>query len=374
MVMPLYLRVTTAADPRVSKDLFFTAMVFFSLIVFGFKREVPLFLKTIFLFISLASFFNQYDQYSFLVILQWLFFNAGLLLILQSISLLEEKHVPVIFNCLAISCVIQSVWILANYFNLDPYLEFFRVGGFKIARLDPTTLKVPVGKLTTAIVGSLSNRDLSAWFISMTLPALLRGKWIYLAPLAITAIILCKCTGAGVAAISIFAIFFLGKYYETKKVLRIFLLSFLGFCALVFFVPTNFFPDNERFKLWLAAFKWIKGFELWGIGLGGFRDKFLIENPGIVVQKFKQLHNEYMELYLAFGSVGIALLLGLIHHLWWKTKTKLTLTLPLLMLISTAVNCTVGFPLHISSTALIFIVAFSLFYTNEGKQYGVFIN
>ena len=368
--MPLYLRVTTPLDARLSKDLFFSCMIFFSLILFGMKSErVPKLLAILFGIISFLSFFNQYDQYSFRVLFQWVFLNTGMILILQTISLLDKDGIKIILNFIAITALIQSAWVFTNFLGANPYEWLFTALFPKVRFLDQGAFsrgEIKVQPFVGMVAGSLSNSNLTGWFLSMTAPALFRGKWHWgLIPL-VAATIICQSSAGIIALFSILGIYAFSRKLPIKKVCMVFAGLFLVFGAsLVVIQPKKLMADNDRYATWKATIEWVKNDMEKGVGLGVFGDYFGLTHIKKLPQLFRQVHNEYLETLVAFGYIGLSILLIIGIRIWFLLdESKI---IPFLGIVSTAINSIVGFPIHISSCALIFIIFSAMMFFKEGE-------
>jgi hypothetical protein len=370
IILPLYMRISGPVDPRVSKDLFLIAVSFASLLLFGFKKPVNKYLSSIFAVLSALGFYNQHDQYSITVIMQFVHLNLGFLIILQMISHFNADDENLLLNFLSVVCVIQSAWIFFNSINLDPtfwYMTYFYEG---LHKLHPMTLQDFPKDHLQIIDGSLGNSNLSAALIAITAPTLFRKKLYLLLPLVEYALYKLDCDGAFISFLFPVFYYLLGRYFGFNKILIGSIGAFIIFCSIAFFVigsksDRGFFDDGERYALWKStASKVINESPTIGLGLGYLIDKRVVVSTGNTKQVFWQLHNEYVEMFLAFGLVGLILLtLTLLPIFLAQQKSQLFFT----CFLSFCVNCTINFPARISSLAIIGIIIYAfLIATSKG--------
>jgi hypothetical protein len=370
LLMPFYLRVTTPLDARLSKDLFFSCMIFFSLILFGMKSErIPKLLAVLFGIISFLSFFNQYDQYSFRVLFQWVFLNTGMIFLLQTISNLDKGGIKIILNFIAITALGQAFWVFTNFFGANPYEWIFTALFPKVRFLDHGAFsegKIKIAAFTGMVAGSLSNSNLTGWYLSMTAPALFRGKWHWgLIPLA-AATIICQSSAGIIALFSILGIYVFSRKFPIKKIMMVFAGLFLVFGgSLVAIRPKKLMADNDRYATWKATVKWVENDLEKGVGLGVFGDYFGLVHIKKLPQLFRQVHNEYLETLVAFGFIGLSILAVIGIRIWLLLDESKVI--PFLGILATAINSIVGFPIHISSCALIFIIFSAMMFYKEGE-------
>lgn len=130
--------------------------------------------------------------------------------------------------------------------------------------------------------------------------------------------------------------------------------------------PKKIMADNDRYKVWSSTVKWIENDLEKGVGLGAFGDYFGVIHAKEIPQIFRQVHNEYLEVLVAFGSIGLATLLVIGIKIW--TLLDETKVIPFLGIVATAINSIVGFPIHISSCALIFIIFSAMMFFKEGDD------
>ena|SRR3990167_2069046 len=369
LALPYYMRVTTPLETRLSKDFFFTGMIFFSLILFGMdSSRIPKIPSVIFFIISFLSFFNQYDQYSFRVINHWLFLNAGMILFLQASSLINENTIKIVLNFMAVSLLIQSAWITANYFNIEPYRHLLPHIIPDVKFLDPGTMTEIPKDRAARIAGSLHNSNLAGWFLAMGTPCLLRKWWhLGLIPVVIATLIT-DCAAGIISLLGILFIYALSFKLSIKKSALIFSSLFLvAGGTLVSVKPQKFLSDNERYHIWGKSYEWVKKDLKKGVGLGLYGDYFAFTHQKEIKQHFTQAHNEYLETLIAFGYIGLSMLAALGIHVWIiLDQSKI---IPFLGIVAGAINSIVGFPFHISSTALLFIIFSAIMFRRD--DYGI---
>lgn len=328
IALPLFMRVGLAAPGRFSKDSLFFASVVISVMLFGLQRVRGF--GVVLACLAALAFINQDDFTSARVIYQFAGLSLGSILFLQFFSL-KLSDIRTIEKCLAISCVIQSVFVLINVlFNYHLYSEI--IGVLFSAKSTYTGGNIPP-------VGTLGNPNVSSSFIALTLPFLIYN-YPYGAPIAVIALF---STGSAMAIASILLAVCLSAPYRLVKVGSVSLAIIIGFMR----------PDlfSGRLEIWENGLKFST---FWGRGVGfiadNYRKYFTHELP------VAQLHNEYLEYWIAFGVPGVILLVLFLRHVKIQSIE--------LHYKIAALTCLIGsvghFIFHLSSTAMISIFIFAV--------------
>jgi len=352
IALPLFIKVGEVLPPRYTKDFFFQFLVMFSLFAFGIKKHKN---DDVFLlsgFLLMVGFFNQYNYSSISVFYQFTLLSVGVLLFNQIISNVTSHDIKLIKNGLAVSCIIQSALVCISFTGVDLYKEvielFFNVKSFEMGSMTSTGY-VFKGS------GSLGNRNVAGAFIASTLPFLFNKRFKVFIPLGLCGLGLTTSAmpllSIGFAAVFLFLVRSLGKRS---------LLPLTGVGLLAAFILFNtssnngFFTAGARIKAWGMVFENVAIYDLIkGSGLGFVFDNWKLWTAGL--EKFKQLHNEYLELLVAFGALGV----GLFINLLIKSRDKILngdkqFSASLVVFL---VNAFGFFNLHLTSTALVGILS-----------------
>jgi O-antigen ligase len=144
---------------------------------------------------------------------------------------------------------------------------------------------------------------------------------------------------------------------------------------------------QERFLIWQIGFQMIQEHPVWGLGAGGFRINFMdklaqfMDKPETQIyiptvngwqgSNANQSHNDYLQLTVDFGLVGIGLFFWFIATFIWiginaiKTSDnpieKLQVTGLFLALVAILIDATVNFPFMLPGNGLLFWILLALF-------------
>ena len=375
VLLPLYMRVTEAADPRVARDLFFVFCVFSSVILFGFKRQPDIYHRVLFFSVGVMAFFNQYDQYSFTVIFEWLAISAAMILALQVMSNFEQDDDLKLLPPLRIACLIQCAWITMHYFGVDTHTEIFNLIGMKTQRLTSQFKPFPIDYKMT-LDGSLGNSSISGSLVALSSLAFLQGRWALF--LVIPGITLAVLGGLGnlLAFIVPVAYFYMRRHLSIKNSLTILwsVGMMLIFSVYVFGTKYgSFFSDNERFLVWQKTIEMLGDNYLLGKGVGYFYDFFPSALMSVNGQYFRQAHNEFLQGYFTFGIIGVFIMICLLSpYIAACIREKADTNILFLITMSFFIISMVSLPFHISGLALIFILSYG--YLNRSQIDGIFSN
>lgn len=356
IALPLFIRVGlperliklgVRVPPRYPKDIFFLFCVIVSLFVFGMKGHNKKYLSFTTLFLIVLGFINQDNYGSIATYFQFTMMSAGLILLNQLVSNASLNDITQIKKSFAISCIIQSVLIVVSYFGADLYksvLEiFFHIKSIKMHR--------SVGFDYNSIgLGSLGNRNVSGAFVASTIPFLFSGKFKLFLPLCLSALFI---TSSSMPLVSVLCGGMLLVYLRAPRKVFPF---FLAVPALFYYLAfhTEYFNPGARIALW----KMVIDHTTWrnvifGSGLGYVFDNYKLFSWKWY--KFYQLHNEYLELFVAYGLAGCAVIGGFFYN--YRNKfingDKQLLACAAIVM----ANAFGFFNFHISSTALIGIIA-----------------
>ena len=370
VALPLFFRIDTLGDLRFTKDTFFIALTFMSLIVFGFKRELTYqhkIIASLFAVVSALLFFNQHNLYSSAVVMQWLCLNVGMILVLQMLTHFSTWDISLILNSMAITCLIQSAWFICNYFSIDPYLWIFSAQGMdvkKVVMVDGVQTIINPSEVVH-IIGSLGQQTLSGALIAITMPALFRNKWMWALPVAIVAICLTESAMTWLAAVFAILSYVCFKCFSKRGSIRelaIYSIPILGF-VIYENIHQPFFDDQLRFGVWASTLSWVEGSAIFfGNGPGYFYDMFNRYYP--MDPKWVHPHSEYINLYVLIGAFGVSVAVALIWYALQRAKAQPILGASLVALL---VNSFGNFPMHMSATALVGISVFSLLAISKPK-------
>lgn len=387
IVHPLFLRVgEVAIDPRVSKDQFFIFSIFLSLALFQIGK-----VNKYIIAIGSISIFHGFifsDFTSLNANYQLISMMAGIMVLVQFNSRVKTEYLPIIYRCLIISGSIQLFLLVFNYFGMDLNRDFFIWLTDSVARNRSGGIADGVSMGT----GSLINANVTGGYMAALSPIFMINPW---AGLPIVAISLYLCASAMPVVAVILSI--PGILALRVKKLRIPCLSIAAIFAVFVLIGAtkekSYFSSSGRIDAWSKTLnftmhnkpivKMENGKEVaklkiyvpkWkaiqriitGRGLGYYSDYFRFFHKHKNGTIFRQAHNEYIEIFVAFGIFGLSVLLIFL----WKIRHYLykgDLTLVWIFIIS-LINSVGHFFYHISPTALIGLLALGALLRESNEQ------
>lgn len=344
LLLPFYFEVNNI-DSRIYKDLLFLKLSILSLVVFPNKPSKISYAVIPCLIIGALT----YQSYRPSPIFQSVHLGLGLAILNQFIANWNKNTSRIILNAMAVSCIIQAGYFVSNGLGYDVY-EL--ITGMKRAIKDPGQQNL--GHFP--IIGSLDHWMLSGCHLVATLPALFRGKWKLFIPFVLCSLVVVDSSLTVVTLIGTGCVWIIMR----KKSL-ILPISAVGLLTLWGVKDLPFFTTGTRLEAWANSFK-LTTDPIFGMGFGYFHDLYQRFYP--LGEKFIHPHNEFINIYVTLGLWGVGTSLYLSVLLWknWKAETHFFYSFVAIM-----INAVGGFPFHISSLALIFIVSIASFF-KEGHN------
>jgi len=351
--IPFYMRLIDSADMRLPKDFYFIACVWLGLILFGLGKAKPLLIAYC-AGISILSFFHQHAVNSANVILHWMGINTALLLVLA--HSVRPMNRETFLNTLAVTGLCLSIWVLLNRAGVDLYEVIFPAFGKDLTKMVRAEEGfAAVSERLSLPIGPLFNSRVTAAVIAACGTALLRKKWIFLLPIVLAALAVAHSAAAflGLAA---------GAFVLCLRQWKRLWVGLPLLLSPLFFLRREHWVDlNGRMPVWLDITGWFRdpGSILFGRGTGYFPDHYVSAFPESnyphAAEIFMQAHNEYLELYVYFGLIGLAVTGALILFVLLKGRDLYLKAI----LVSCLAMSAVHFYFHISAGAVIGLIAFA---------------
>jgi len=370
LLIPIFIFPKITEDTLTSKSMLFFTMAFVGAMAI---RQTQKNFPKILCLVPIFVFLNCYVYDSVAVMYQTVGLGCGLLVI-KSISDAESFNKKKIINYLSAACLIQTAWVIAQYFDLNPYywmvknitnpLTGANLGIFRLE--DAVRLKEEIGHSSG---GSLSNGMYSAAIFTATIPTLFRSKWrVGLLP-ALWATYLLNTT-MGLVSVACSILFFITYKIskENKKtVFAAFFLIFLIFVGISVhgFKRGGVLGDSGRSVHWRQMLAMPSG-KIIGNGLGYLSDQFrYYQDDGRAKKVYSYAHNEFIELFIISGLAGCLLALYLFVGVF-RTSYDYYLTPAFLGLL---INYLGTFNLHIAGASIFFCVIYGIILRNEQEDY-----
>lgn len=355
----LFMYPTDHLGPRDYKNHMFLYAALFSLLAFRTRHHWVSLLSVPLLFIGL---FTQHTFMAATPTRHFLFLTVSLLLLAQLIHNWSPSTRRLIYRGFAIGHVLACAWVFAEWMNYDPYKWFWhglRSWGFDPYPGAPLIRIDPVSRLEYAripVAGPLGHWMVTASYLGATVPFLPWFLWpltlatAWVLPSGLLPVLL-------VVAVGVWALY---RYSTTRFRWALVMTPLLAGLFIYLFPHSDLatriqalLEPSERLQIWRQAWdlydhRWI------GHGLGVFRDSFYWTTKGTFLEVHMHPHNELVLIYSSFGFLGLLTVFALIIYALRRCRTDLQASLSLIILL---VACLGAFPLFISSTAFIVLVA-----------------
>lgn len=352
IVLPIFHR-DFITDYRLQKNVVFLFVAILSLILF--KHRQNKLISLIAILLTIKIFLSNYIFASVFVL------EGGLIQIedhgeitgkafFQSIQLLislglvnqfvlywDESLKKYLTNALSISCVINSLWIIAQYYHHDPliFIYYFKdVNG--------------IGDIS----GALDNGMVTGSLMGIISPFLFRKYWCFFIPVFIYAIFLLGSAMSWLGlCVGIF--YFILRNFKLTKICK-YLLAIIPIFFLIVNYFKDFFQDSGRYEAWkhiLTSEKLL----LFGHPIGFYTDHGWQKITSVA--NLRHPHNEFILGYYTFGIIGVLFIFILLLWIfqWHKENPYFSASFLSFLAVSNG-----SFPLHIGSTAIIFIIGIAI--------------
>jgi len=178
-----------------------------------------------------------------------------------------------------------------------------------------------------------------------------------------------------IAALLVYAFIILNENYSMKRLIPLFFflvilasyLTFLGVAPVIERFETSGVTDEGRYLAWQGTLSAFADYPIFGSGLGTFGHIFKIYQPVTLAMYWDHAHNDYLELLLEFGIVGVIIASAFIFFIFksiYKNNTfghKLYRKAAFFASVSTIVfHSFIDFNLHILSNAILFSLILGL--------------
>lgn len=271
-----------------------------------------------------------------------------------------------ISDCLCISATLVSFYGILQFIGLEPMGKMIGYQGLGLSKC-------------TALLG---HQTIVASYIALSLPyfynRIRQPKYVLMMIICIIALFMCQSSMSIIAIIASLVCFSMLYYIRKKKVIIASFISFISIISsliLLKFIGISGIVKalNGRDYIWSQAISHIKDNPLFGQGIGCIRslnihlpvnfmqsvDNWIVRNGDLVAQ----VHNDYIELALSIGIIGLILfcllVVNSIRNSSINTKKFLCLENSYVCSFITFLVLMVGmFPMEISPLALSGLIAF----------------
>lgn len=371
IALPFFFMPQHVVDVRTHQGLFFWFLCFVSLTMFGISepRHCPRIWASA-IILSAGAFLIQLgvgDSLHPYVWFQWVSIGLAAAVAVQMTATFTIEDEKTLINAMAVTAILQSAWIVANVMNIEPYGEALQLISKRYQALQIANEKWTLSMPKVPITGSLGQETYSAALLGMTLPTLMRGKWWIFVPGVLFALYsLESAMGWGTAAVSATAFICLQRRLPMRRLMCAILV--LGALAAALIWHGGFFSDSVRFHAWGEI---LKLHTTKTMLLGGGPGWLETQNLRIGLNRWTPSHNEYLEIFNIWGLLGLSAFgLGL-SALWQRRENFYQMPSVGAVFLGLMANSLGHFPMHISATAVIGMVSFTLLTLPKGeKSYG----
>jgi hypothetical protein len=340
VVAPVFIKTGMATTTVMSQEYFLVIISMLGVFLFGIPRiHINIKLLSLSLFALAFTTINPFGLFPFYQLMMSI---AGVAWVALIYAHAENINLEMVKKCFAIACVVQSLWVIAQYYGLNPHAIW----------IDLTSIGYKAKSLSEVkVYGSIGNINHSAALIACTLPFLKKRYWIlpsialYLGDSSFPVI----CAFVGILALYSF------KRENLTYLIYGAIALFLSALALIFnLIPYGtYFSDTGRIRAWKALLEQL-GLQFYGKGLGYVPEVFT--KTLVHGRRFYQMHNEWLELYAIGGllavGVGVFLILPVLKN---RGNPEINACL-----IALAVNSLGNFTFHIAPLFMVFGTCYAL--------------
>ena len=281
---------------------------------------------------------------------------------------IKPYHINLILNSICVVILIQTLWMIANYFGI----WFLTIPVGIEANVIPNYLHIDLG-LKSVTTGLLTHHNMASALLALSLPAFFRKKWYRFVPLVWCGLLIGKSAGGVVPAAVITVLFLFFRFRKHR--LKIALLTVVG---IILFISRPFGLDkflgcSGRTGMWKLMIQHIIPKKpIVGIGVGQFKSffplfyTFITDNLNFK-EHFSTAHNEYLQLWIEQGLIGLGLAMGFIGSLFYKIPKTAISGLAVLGIIAGLINCGVNFLFH--TTGAIVLLFWFIILEKEKEKY-----
>ncbi len=269
-------------------------------------------------------------------------------------------------NCVCVLALLQTAMMYMQSFGY--WLFIMPIGG----GID--VFHNIIFKGSAACPGFMGNPNMAGAFLALCLPAFFRKKWCFIAPIIVWGL----CSGNNLGGlIPAIIIYFMYVYFmrRDKKVLILtgIIAPLLAWRTIKMILSQNLSQLTALNSLSLAdpstlistlgrkvfGIRWLIWSDVWhniiphhpiiGIGLGTFK-KVYLNLAGIETKGGYQTHNDYLQVLVELGRIGLIICLGFVVCIYIKGlkfyKIDKNVLIALCGLSAGMINMIVNFPMH----------------------------
>ena len=357
-MMLFFYRKDTAVDVGHCKNMFFLFTAFFGVIVFGIKSAKPIdYLLT--LPFVLLGFFNMWHLGSYTGLIQWLSITAGAILFLQSKGF-DQKLIK---KYLSLICVAASASILLGYFKIDFY-DIIGTPNYPSKGKGLIKGKTYEMQYFHGLLGGIGHTAILA-----ALTASISGPIVFVIGLLATFKVAAMGTMTPLLGL---CAGLLARVLNTRAKVLIFIPILIGTMSGMYLtqplIPKAIDSEisqlntSARQNIWKGAIYSALKKPIIGRGPGYFADMMKMYytkkmKRGEKAPLWRQVHNDFIETFLAFGLVGLILL----GYVLFKAFKNLNHNREIVSGVATlCVIALTWFPIHIAIVSPIAIILLSL--------------
>lgn len=335
VVVPFFIKSAPKTSANLSQEFFLGLISFAGVSMFGTGRIH----RNITIMAALVCFiaFKAANPFGLFQYHQLVMSAAGVAFIAFIHRSRKEIRIDIIGKCLGVVCLLESAWIISQYFQFNP-------GDFLF---DSYAVENRFG----GAFGSLGNPNHSAALVACTFPFLASQLW----PIPLVALIVSGSTMPAICALVGMSALIA---YQFKTYAHLYFAGALLFVAamVVWFseIPADsLLSSSHRVEAWKAIISDV-GFQISGKGFGYIPEVF--SRKMIQGMRFYQAHNEWIELYVIGGVLSVAIAIYLTLPIF-KDRGNPAINA---CLISLLVNTLGNFTFHISPLFMVFGTCYAL--------------
>jgi len=352
-------------DFRLGKQLL-ASMVLMSFVGIVFVRNVWIKLFLVWTVIRTFLGYNKFSYVTMNTIFIYIMFYQTL------IQNIKQEHFNKVLNGICIITLIQvfwqilqvcGVWILINPITKMDFIFNYRDGLLMVTK--PCASK--------AFTGLMSNTNMTGAALAMGLPAFFRKKWFPYSLMVWVGLLLSRCAGAILPSLVVTSLYLWLNHRKFFVPTMLFLVTGIVFYLLKFDKIESLLTGSGRLPVWKEIMeRMVPKRPIIGWGVGQFKVFFpalqRTWNSDWSFIRWMQAHNEYLQVLVEQGAIGLGIVIGFIvgiFHKAFKHRSEI-IKIAFLGILVALINSGFNFLMHLT-IATLFIVWVVLF--EKGVSY-----
>ena len=231
-------------------------------------------------------------------------------------------------------------------------------------------MMVPRGQHWTStynpLVGFMGNRMHTSALLAMSIPAFLRGRWLWGVPVVLVGLLMAKSVG-GIVALGIGLTFYGLMWVKNPWSIVPFLICIIVGGGIMIGLLGRGADYRSRLEVWQNVIPFFKQNWWLGSGIGNWKVLFSIVSPyrGL---RWTKAHNDVIQAVFEMGPLFLVILAGFTWNIVktvYRATDKRFFLLPLTALVIILADAQVNFLFHIPQLAVVAVTWLAIFKVKE---------